>query len=369
MSPPSGNIAPPGYYMLFLLDSAGVPSVAQFIQLTPYTTTPPTGAITSPATDPTVTEGNSVNFSTSTAAASYSWVFPGGTPSSSVAQNPGIVTFSTEGTYVASLTVADASGNSDASPPTRTITVLPTIADFGISVSPSFVTVTPGQSANFTVTVSRLSGHPQTVSLSLGSQSGFPSGVTGAGFSPFTIRGAGTSTLTVDTTTSVVPGALSLTITGSDGIRTHTASTILLVDLAPPASLTATPGNTQVSLSWPASAGASSYQVLRALVSGGPYLPIACPNGTSYTDTNLMVGPTYYYTVSAFYTDAVDQGAASANSPEASAKPGFACGLLGVEACLVLAAAWVLRDRRGRSLRYYGRARQSLGRDLSSKDD
>lgn len=32
-APPRGHIAPPGYYMLFLLNSAGVPSVASFLQL------------------------------------------------------------------------------------------------------------------------------------------------------------------------------------------------------------------------------------------------------------------------------------------------------------------------------------------------
>ena len=32
-APPDGNIAPPGYYMLFILNSAGVPSVASFVQL------------------------------------------------------------------------------------------------------------------------------------------------------------------------------------------------------------------------------------------------------------------------------------------------------------------------------------------------
>jgi hypothetical protein len=32
-APPNGNIAPPGYYMLFILNSAGVPSVASFAQL------------------------------------------------------------------------------------------------------------------------------------------------------------------------------------------------------------------------------------------------------------------------------------------------------------------------------------------------
>src|SRR5882672_9151093 len=34
-APPKGNIAPPGYYLLFILNSSGVPSVAQFVQLTP----------------------------------------------------------------------------------------------------------------------------------------------------------------------------------------------------------------------------------------------------------------------------------------------------------------------------------------------
>src|SRR5215475_4120050 len=32
-SPPNGNIAPPGYYMLFLLNNSGVPSIASFIQV------------------------------------------------------------------------------------------------------------------------------------------------------------------------------------------------------------------------------------------------------------------------------------------------------------------------------------------------
>jgi Domain of unknown function (DUF1929)/Glyoxal oxidase N-terminus len=32
-SPPNSNIAPPGFYMLFIVDTAGVPSVAQFVRL------------------------------------------------------------------------------------------------------------------------------------------------------------------------------------------------------------------------------------------------------------------------------------------------------------------------------------------------
>ena len=39
----------------------------------------------------------------------------------------------------------------------------------------------------------------------------------------------------------------------------------------PPTGLSATPGNTQVALSWTASAGATSYTVKRSPTAGGPY--------------------------------------------------------------------------------------------------
>ena len=94
-TPPNGNIAPPGYYMLFLLDSAGVPSVAQFIQLSPYAAAPPKGMISAPAADTTIVAGGSVSFGTASSSAKYSWVFPGGSPATSIAKNPGNVTFST----------------------------------------------------------------------------------------------------------------------------------------------------------------------------------------------------------------------------------------------------------------------------------
>jgi Concanavalin A-like lectin/glucanases superfamily/Domain of unknown function (DUF1929)/Bacterial Ig domain len=43
-APANANIAPPGYYMLFIVNGAGVPSVASFVQLplSPADTTPPT---------------------------------------------------------------------------------------------------------------------------------------------------------------------------------------------------------------------------------------------------------------------------------------------------------------------------------------
>ncbi|HEX4440973.1 MAG TPA: galactose oxidase-like domain-containing protein [Thermoanaerobaculia bacterium] len=320
-TPPNTNVAPPGYYMLFLLDSAGVPSKAAFIQLSSHSTTPPSGAIASPASDVTIPAGGSVSFSTGTAASTYSWIFPGGSPTTSTAQAPGSVTFAAPGTYTASLTVIDANGNSDPSPETRTITVTPPSADFAITASPPSKTVTPGQSTTFSVAVAPVSGFTGTVTLTVDSESGFPTGVTSGGFSPASITGSGSSTLTMNTTTSTVPFALSLTITGTSGTITHTASTTLLVNLAPPASLTATPGNAQVSLSWPASVGANGYHVKRAIASGGPYVGIGCPTGLSYVDAGLTNGTTYFYLVSASYAGGPDAGGESSNSAIASATP------------------------------------------------
>ena len=321
-TPPNGNIAPPGYYMLFFLDSAGVPSMAKFIQLSPYTTSPPHGTIDSPASDVTITAGGVVSFSTNSSAAKYSWVFPSGSPGTSTAQNPGNISFNTPGTYVASLTEVDSSGNSDPSPPTRTITVLPPAPDFAIAVSPSSKAVMPGQSTTFAVTVTPLSGFTAAVTLSVGSESGFPSGITSGGFNPPSIVGSGSSTLTMNTTSSAAPYALSLTLTGTSGSISHQASTTLLVNLPAPAGLTASSlSSSQITLSWQPSVGATSYHVKRALVSGGPYVGIACTTATSFTDTAVANATTYYYVVSAAYNANPDAGGESADSVEASATP------------------------------------------------
>jgi galactose oxidase-like protein/glyoxal oxidase-like protein len=130
-APPNGSIAPPGYYMLFLINQAGVPSLARFVHLTD---TPgdraPDGRITSPAGDLTISAGDSVNFAGSArdndgTVSTYSWVFPTGTPPTSSVQNPGLVRFTEIGTHVISMTPLDNAGVNDPSPPTRTIIVQP----------------------------------------------------------------------------------------------------------------------------------------------------------------------------------------------------------------------------------------------------
>jgi len=86
---------------------------------------------------------------------------------------------------------------------------------------------------------------------------------------------------------------------------------------AAPTGVTATAGNAQATVSWSASAGATSYNVKRATANGGPYATIATGvTATSYADTGLANGTTYYYVVSA-----VNEAGESANSAQASATP------------------------------------------------
>ncbi len=88
---------------------------------------------------------------------------------------------------------------------------------------------------------------------------------------------------------------------------------------AAPTNLAATAGDTQVSLTWSASSGATSYNVKRSLISGGPYTQIAASTSTSYTDTALTNGTTYYYVVSA-----INSAGESANSAQVVAVPSAA---------------------------------------------
>src|SRR5207253_5382999 len=83
-----------------------------------------------------------------------------------------------------------------------------------------------------------------------------------------------------------------------------------------PTGLTTTSASTsQINLSWMASTGATSYNVLRSTTSGGPYAQGAYGvTSTSYSDTGLTALITYYYVV-----QAVDAGGTSANSSPASA--------------------------------------------------
>ncbi len=108
------------------------------------------------------------------------------------------------------------------------------------------------------------------------------------------------------------------------GDSTNASASATTINGPPPAptGLTATPGDTQVSLFWNPSGSATNYVVLRSTNSGGSFTMIASSPATTWVDTNVVNGITYYYVVYA-----VGNGQ-SANSVQASATP--AAGVSGV---------------------------------------
>jgi len=119
--------------------------------------------------------------------------------------------------------------------------------DFSVSASPASQTVTQGNGTTYTVTVTPSGGFTGSVDLTI---SGLPAGAT-ASFNP-TPLASGNSTLTVNTISSTPTGSFPLTITGTSGAVTHTASVTLVVNApvvgdfsvsASPASQTVTAGS------------------------------------------------------------------------------------------------------------------------------
>jgi hypothetical protein len=222
-APPNGNIAPPGYYMLFVLNSAGVPSVARFVRL--LANAAPTATITSPTGNVTRNPGGSVSFAGTGSdpdgtISAYSWSFPGGNPASSTAANAGAVTYSTPGTYTATFRVTDNRGLQSA-PATRTITV----SDFTLTATPASRTILPGAGTTYTATVAPVNGFTGNVAFSV---TGLPAGAT-ATFSPTSVTTSGSTTMSVSTTTATPAGSYPLTIRGTSGPRVRTVNVTLVV--------------------------------------------------------------------------------------------------------------------------------------------
>lgn len=87
--------------------------------------------------------------------------------------------------------------------------------------------------------------------------------------------------------------------------------------LVNPTNLTATAGDSKITLSWTTVTGATGYNVKRSTVAGGPYTTVASNvYGTTHTDTAVVNGTKYYYVVTA-----IDAAGESGNSNEASATP------------------------------------------------
>src|SRR5690242_16758958 len=67
------------------------------------------------------------------------------------------------------------------------------------------------------------------------------------------------------------------------------------VTFNPPANVKATGGLHSITLTWDPVTNAALYVVLRGAKTGGPYTELARPTDTTYTDSNLGNGASFFY--------------------------------------------------------------------------
>jgi hypothetical protein len=210
-----------------VLPPAGPPAPNFSIAATPASQTVTAGAGTSYTTTVTASGGFTgavaltISGLPSGATASFNPTSVTGSGSSTLSVNTSTTT--PAGTYTLTIT-----GTSGTLVHSTTVTLVVTggvSPDFTISVSPTSLNVTRGNTGRYTVTIGAVNGFTGTVSLSV---AGLPSRVT-ASFSPTSIAGSGTSTLSVQVSRNASRGTRSLTITGTSGSLSHSTTANLVI--------------------------------------------------------------------------------------------------------------------------------------------
>jgi len=216
-----------------------------------------------------------------------------------------------------------------------------------VTVMPNLTSITAAQVLIVTTTVAGANGGAEptgSITLTSGSYSSGAIPVT-QGSSIISVAAgslaAGTDTLTATYTPDTASAGVYNSATGTATVTVTSAGGVP----ATPTGLMATAGDQQVALAWTASAGATSYNVMRSTTNGGPYTTVSSPPTASYTDTGLTNGTTYYYVVSA-----VNAAGQSSNSNQASATP-TGSGSSGINVTIN-----ALGDRHTISLYIYGGA-------------
>src|SRR5207245_1754329 len=154
--------------------------------------------------------------------------------------------------------------------------------------APGNLTATAGN-AQVTLSWTAVSG-ATGYNVKRSTSSGGPYTTVGPNVTPASFTDSG---LTNSTTYYYVVTALNA---GGESANSAQVSATPVAAPGAPSNLTATAGNAQVTLSWTAVSGATGYNVKRSTSSGGPYTTVG-PNvtPTSFTDSGLTNGTTYYY--------------------------------------------------------------------------
>jgi len=188
----------------------------------------------------------------------------------------------TPGTYPITIT-GTGGGLTETTSVSLTVTSAPVPA-FTLSALPTAVSVVAGSSGSSTITTAVSGGFNSAIALS---SSGAPTGVT-VGFSPTSIAapGSGSSTVTFTVASGTTAGTYPITITGTGGGITHTASVSLTVSAVAQGTFTVSVSPTSGYLA----RGQSGYAVVTVAVSGG------FSSAVSFSATGVPSDVTYSFT-------------------------------------------------------------------------
>jgi kumamolisin len=156
-------------------------------------------------------------------------------------------------------------------------------AGFSLSASPASVSVAQGSAGSSTITSTVSGGFNSAVTLTA---SGQPTGVT-IGFSPSSITGTGTSTMSISVASSTVAGTYPITVKGTSGVTTETTTVSLTVTgTAPGYSLSASPTLIQIARS------SSGSVAITTAVTGGFNSSIALSASGEGSNNTVTFTPT-----------------------------------------------------------------------------
>jgi hypothetical protein len=235
----------------------------------------------------------------------YTWATTG-TP-------PAAVTFSVNGTNAAKNTTATFTK-------AGSYTLQATVKDQGNLTATSSIAITVNQTPT-SIVVAPTSASLTTSGTQLFTATARDQFTTNLTTQPpftWTVSGGGTIAASGLFTAGATAGG-PYTVTAASGSLTGTASVTVNACTLPaaPASPSASAANAQATLTWAVVSGATSYTLLRSTSGGSGYAAVATGlTSTSYTNTGLTNGTTYYYVIAA-----VNSCGTGANSTQVSATP------------------------------------------------
>jgi fibronectin type 3 domain-containing protein len=304
-APANPNLAPPGYYMLFLLNAAGVPSIAKILRVDNVPTTVPAAPTALVAT----AAGTQINLT---------WTDNANNESGFRIERS---TFGPSGPFTTNVTVgADVTMYADSTVATGTTYYYRVRAMNGAGASgwsnTANATITSGTPpAPTALTATALSSTQINISWTdnADNETGFsiersPDGQA-ATFAPLTTVGPNATTYTDPGLTAATIYFYRVRATGEDGNSGYTntvSATTLAASTLPavPTGLTATAASsTQINLTWADNASdETGFQIERSptgAVSTFSLIDTVGPNMTTYANTGLTGGTTHHYRVRA----------------------------------------------------------------------